>query len=149
MCLIPLQARQALGVGPDAFLPSNLDAQAATVNELDVFGPNLRDMLKATQAFADNTNSTCHRAVLATRITKLESVGHAQVDPDDGAQGATGAGCMTVTLHVQTCDVMSVAHCRSRCSESGHGSADQPSSWRASVAGPGVSGPWSRARRLP
>lgn len=58
VCLVPsLQARQALGVGPDAFLPSNLDAQAITLKELDVFAPNLRDMLEATQAFAENTNS--------------------------------------------------------------------------------------------
>jgi hypothetical protein len=58
VCFVPdLQARQALGVGPDAFLPSNLDAQATTLKELDVFAPNLRDMLKATQAFADHTNS--------------------------------------------------------------------------------------------
>lgn len=53
------QARQALGVGPDAFLASTLEAQELTMKELDVFAPNLRDMVKAAQTFAGDTDSKC------------------------------------------------------------------------------------------
>jgi hypothetical protein len=44
-------------VGPDAFLPSTLEAQEQTLKELDVFAPNLRDMVKAARTFADDTHS--------------------------------------------------------------------------------------------
>lgn len=55
--LLPLQARQALGAGPDAFLPCTLEAQEQTLRELDVSAPNLQDMLKAAQGFAGDTKS--------------------------------------------------------------------------------------------
>lgn len=51
------QARQALGLGPEAFLPSTLDAQEKTLQELDIFAPTLKHLLKASTQFADDTNS--------------------------------------------------------------------------------------------
>lgn len=51
MAALVERAKQALHVGPQAFLPSCLDAQEATLRELDVFAPSLADMLETLRRF--------------------------------------------------------------------------------------------------
>jgi hypothetical protein len=98
----PLQARQALGVGPGAFLPSNLDAQATTLKELDVFAPNLRDMLKATQTFADSTNSKCPVATVKLGLQACIEGHHFMAAVQSMIIMAATAGCRWPSTGIHT-----------------------------------------------
>lgn len=112
-CLLPpplfgsphAQARQALGVGPDAFLPSTLEAQEQTLKELDVFAPNLRDMVKAARTFADDTHSRwgCWGNAAWLPAVLLTGVAHAapcMVQMLWGPFGLAGC-CMQANARVQ------------------------------------------------
>jgi hypothetical protein len=72
-------------VGPQAFLPSALDAQEATLRELDVFVAPLRALLKAVARFEADTQGApfpahchaLHEAAPATAALAHTCVWHA------------------------------------------------------------------------
>ncbi|KAF8065879.1 phosphopantothenate--cysteine ligase 1 [Scenedesmus sp. PABB004] len=51
------RARQALGVGEERFVPSDLGAQSATLAELASFAPPLEALLRAVRSFAADTDA--------------------------------------------------------------------------------------------
>jgi hypothetical protein len=55
LLLLLLQAKQALGLGSDVFVASNLDAHEATLKELGNFAAPLKALEKATGQFNQDT----------------------------------------------------------------------------------------------
>lgn len=70
------QAKQALRLGPEAFLASTLEAQEITLEELNIFAPTLKQFFKASKQFFEDTTSKWHRKwwVLISRLKGIRDV---------------------------------------------------------------------------